>query len=61
MNYIVIAYSDENKKVFSDVFTEESEKAARKAFRECYRHNTYHILSVVRVPDYCTIDDCLRK
>ena len=59
MNYIVIAYSDENKIVFSDVFTEESEKAARKAFRECYRHSTYHILSVVEVPNDCRIADCL--
>lgn len=60
MNYIVIAYSDENKIVFSDVFSEESEKAARKAFRECYRYNTYHILSVVEVPNDCTIDDSLK-
>lgn len=60
MNYIVIACSVENKIVFSTVFTEESEKAARKAFRECYRHNTYHILSVVEVPDDCKIDDCLK-
>lgn len=52
-NYIILAYSEESKVVFSDVFTESSERAARKAFNECYRHRTYHILSVTEVPNEC--------
>lgn len=38
-------------------FTEPDEKSARKAFRECYRHDTYKILSVeVFVPGRTVVE-----
>ena len=43
--YVVTALNVTCNKVFCDVFTAHSEADARHSFRECYRHDTYKILS----------------
>ena len=50
-SYAVVFQNMETKKVGMDIFTEKSEGAARSAFRECYRHAMYNILSVTEIPE----------
>jgi hypothetical protein len=50
-NYAITFYNCENKKVGVDVFTESNSEEVKKAFKECYRHALYKILSVVELPE----------
>lgn len=46
MNTYKITVTRENGTQFSDNFTDRTEAAARKSFKECYRHDNYTIVSV---------------
>ena len=46
INYEVTARNEETGRTVTDTFYCASEAAARRDFRDCYRHATYTILSV---------------
>ena len=49
--YAVVFQNQRTGKVKMDMFSEIDERAARYAFRECYRHDNYKILATVEVPE----------
>lgn len=49
--YAVVFQNQRTGKVKMDTFSEIDERAARHAFRECYRHENYKILATVEVPE----------
>lgn len=49
--WAVTFMNDKTRKVIVDCFPASNEGEARHAFRECYRHESYTILSAVRLPD----------
>lgn len=56
-NFEVTARGEETGKVFTDTFYCTSEAAARRDFREVYRHATYTILSVKPEAGYLTDEE----
>lgn len=46
INYEITARDEDTGKVFTDKFYCTSEGAARRDFRDCYRHHSYTILEV---------------
>lgn len=51
MTYAIVFLNEKTWKVGLDFFNGTSEGDAKHGFRECYRHGTYKILSVVEVPE----------
>ena len=51
VTWAVTFMSDKTRKVRVDCFPASNEGEARHAFRECYRHESYTVLSAVRLPD----------
>ena len=49
--YIVVFQNLETGKCHLDIFAEVNEAKARKAFKECYRHGFYRIISVTEKPE----------
>lgn len=49
--YAVVFQNQRTGEVKMDMFREIDERAARHAFRECYRHDNYKILAMVEVPE----------
>ena len=49
--WAVTFMSDKTRKVRVDCFPASNEGEARHVFRECYRYESYTILSAVRLPD----------
>lgn len=49
MNNWKIVFQRSNGTIGNDIFTEETEREARIAFKACYRHDTYKIMSVDKV------------
>lgn len=50
-DWVVVFQNKNTGKVAFDVFTEVTPELARKAFRVCYRHEDYRILTVVEKPE----------
>lgn len=50
-NYVLIVLAENTKRVFTTVFTCNSEYEAQRDFKACYRHGEYTILSVTEIPD----------
>lgn len=46
MNNYQITFERSNGTIGSDTFTENTKQEAVKAFKECYRHDTYTIISI---------------
>jgi len=57
INYEVTAKNERTGKVFTDAFYCTSEGAARRDFRDCYRHGDYTILSVQPEPGTLTDEE----
>lgn len=49
--YAVVFQNTDTKRVKMDIFGGKSEAEARSAFRECYRHGNYEILSTTEIPN----------
>jgi len=50
-SYAVVFLNEKTWKTKMDIFSEISTGAARHAFRECYRHGNYRVLSIVEIPE----------
>lgn len=50
--YVVTFLNVDTNKINFDCFMDASEDAAKRSFRECYRHGRYQILSVVETGRY---------
>lgn len=53
-DWVVVFQDLETGKVRLDIFMDNSESAARRCFRACYRHGNYKILTVVEKPEIAT-------
>lgn len=50
-SYAVVFQNQRSGKVGIDIFTSATPGAAKKDFLDCYRHESYSVLSVTEIPE----------